>query len=64
MYKNNLIKIMDEQNMSYRKLSKLSGISYSTIYKIANYYEDPRQSTMIAISKALKLPVTDVFHLE
>lgn len=64
MHKNNVLDIMEKRNLSYRKLSQMSGVSYSTIYKIANYHEDPRQSTMIAISRALKLPVTDVFDLE
>lgn len=62
--RNYLNKIIEERHLSYRQLSRMSGIAYSTIYKIANYNEDPRQTTMIAISRALKLPVNQVFILE
>lgn len=60
---NNLQNIMDEKNLTYRELSKLSGLSASTICDIANNVVDPRQSTMIAISRALKMPVEEVFNL-
>lgn len=61
---NRLNQIMEEQNISFRQLSKMSGVSHSTIYKIVNYQEDPRQSTMIKIAGALKLPVEEVFDLK
>ena len=50
--------------MTYRKLSKISGVSRSAINKIANFETDPKQSTMISIARALKMDVTDVFNLD
>lgn len=62
--KNILSKILYENNMTYRELSKRSGISVSTLNCIANCVTDPRQTTMIAIAKALNMKVIDVFNLE
>ncbi len=64
MCRNNLLKIMKEKNITYRKLHALSGISISTLYHIANQEIDSRQSTMIAIAKALEMDVEDVFYLD
>lgn len=61
---NKLQKIMYDRKLTYRKLSRMSGISVSALYNIANNQKDPRQSTMISISRALKLPVTEVFNLD
>lgn len=50
--------------MPQRELAKKSGLSRSTIADIENGNEDPRQSTMIAIAKALNLSVVEVFDLD
>ena len=47
--------------MTYRKLSRLSGISKTSLNDIANFREDPKQSTMIAIARALNMEVVDIF---
>ena len=64
MVKNNLQKIMCDRNLTYAELSRRSGVSNSTLFRIANYESDPRQSTMIAISKALEMDTGEVFFIE
>lgn len=64
MNNNNLSKILYQNKMTYRKLSRLSGISKTSLNDIANFREDPKQSTMIAIARALNMEVVDIFHLE
>lgn len=62
--KNILSKILYENNMTYKELSRRSGISVSTLNYIANYVTDPRQSTMVAIARALNMDVIEIFNLE
>ena len=50
--------------MSCRDLARLSGISKSEINKIENFESDPRQSTMIAIARALNMEVIDIFNFK
>ena len=64
MNNNNLSKILYQNKMTYRKLSRLSGISKTSLNDIANFREDPKQSTMIAIARALNMEVVDIFDLE
>lgn len=64
MLGNKLMEIMIAQNITYRELSRKSGIAISALYKIANNISDPRQSTMISISRALKMNVTDIFNFK
>lgn len=61
---NELQQILYKNNISYRKLSRLSGISKSAINRIANLEVDPKQSTMIAIARALNMDVVDIFNLD
>lgn len=61
---NNIQQIMDNKNLTYRQLSKMTGISWSALHKIANYERSPTQDTMIAIAKGLNMKVVDVFDLE
>ena len=61
---NFLSQILYKRQMSYRDLSKLSGISKSAIEKIVREEADPRQSTMISIARALNMEVADVFNLD
>ena len=62
--KNRLSEILFEKKMTYRELSNLSGISKSAINEIANFEEDPKQSTMISIARALDMEVVDIFNFE
>lgn len=65
MYEKNILsKILYERHMSYRDLSKLSGISKSAIQQIATFEVDPKQSTMTCIARALNMNVVDIFNLE
>lgn len=65
MYEKNILsKLLYEKNMTYKQLYKLSGISISSLNYIANQITDPRQSTMIAIARALNMDVIDVFNLD
>ena len=61
---NMLFQILYEKELTYKELSSLSGISESTLNRIANYATDPKQSTMIAIARALNMDVTDIFNLD
>lgn len=60
---NRLFKIMAERNLSQQQLQRMSGVSKTAIGKIANFEADPRQTTMIALARALKLDVSEVFNL-
>ena len=61
--KNQLQEIMDEREISYRQLSRKTGISRSTLQRIANFYQSPTQDTMIAIARGLNMDVDEVFNL-
>ena len=61
---NMLFQILYEKELTYKELSRLSGISESTLNRIDNYATDPKQSTMIAIARALNMDVTDIFNLD
>lgn len=55
---------MDNKKITYRQLSKMTGISWSALHKIANYERSPTQDTMISIAKGLNMKVSEVFNLE
>ncbi len=61
---NRLQDIMGKRNLSVRQLARMSGVSSATISRIEKCEEDPKQSTMIAIARALKMKVCDVFNLD
>lgn len=62
--KNKLYDVLLKKHMSCRDLARLSGISKSEINKIENFESDPRQSTMIAIARALNMEVVDIFNFD
>jgi len=62
--KNRLYDILKRKHMSCRDLSRLSGVSKSAINKIENFEADPKQSTMIAIARALSMEVVDIFNFD
>jgi transcriptional regulator with XRE-family HTH domain len=55
---------MYTKGITYRQLSKLSGVSIGELHNIAMQTSDPTQSTMIAIARGLNMEVTDVFNLK
>ena len=61
---NILFQILYEKNMTSKELTRLSGVSESSLNRIANYCSDPKQSTMIAIARALDMDVVDIFNLD
>lgn len=61
---NKLQQILYQDNISYRKLSRMSGVSKSAINRIANFEVDPKQTTMISIARALNMNVVDIFNLD
>lgn len=63
-YSNCLQTIMEEKRITYRRLERLTGISRSTLHRIANYELSPTQNTMISIAKGLKMQVSDIFNLK
>lgn len=65
MYQSNILsEILYKKRMSYRDLSRLSGVSKTAINKIVNFESDPKQSTMVAIARALDMDVTEIFNLD
>lgn len=56
--------IMEEKRITYRQLERLTGISRSTLHRIANYELSPTQEVMISIAKGLKMQVSDIFNLK
>ena len=61
---NNIQQIMNDRNLTYRQLSRMTGVSWSALHKIANFERSPTQDTMIAIAKGLNMKVDEVFVLE
>lgn len=64
MNQNNLKAIMWKINISYEQLAKKTGVSKSTLHRIANYTQSPTQDMMIRIAKGLNMKVIDVFNLD
>lgn len=56
--------IMYERKLTYKQLERLTGVSKSTLHRIANFEQSPTQEAMIAIAKGLKMKVTDIFNLD
>lgn len=56
-------KIRLEQNMTLETLAKLSGISKGHLSKIERQERDPKLTTMIMISKALKVEISDLYKI-
>ncbi len=54
-------KIMYEHNLSVRQVSRLTGISTSTIEKVMREDSNPTIRTLNKIAKGLNIPITDLF---
>ncbi|MEQ3619132.1 helix-turn-helix domain-containing protein [Mediterraneibacter gnavus] len=55
-----LDKIMAKQNLSIRQVSMLTGISKSTINRIANGEISPTADTLELLAKGLKVRISDL----
>ena len=56
-------KIRLEQNMTLETLAKLSGISKGHLSKIERQERDPKLTTLIMISRALKVEISDLYKI-
>ena len=56
-------KIREEKNMSLQKLAILSGISKTHLSDIERNLKMPSLLVMIKISRALKVPITDLYEV-
>lgn len=61
---NCLQEIMNKKRITYRKLEFMTGVSRSTLHRIANYELSPTQDAMISIARGLKMKVTDIFYFD
>ncbi|WP_443083824.1 helix-turn-helix domain-containing protein [Vallitalea sp.] len=52
--------IRESKNISLNKLSKISGVSKSTLYQIENNDSKPYFDTIYKISRALKVKIDDL----
>lgn len=59
-----LYEIRTNKGVSVRRLSVLTGITRAAIYKIENNEADPKLSTLLALSRALKVSILDLFVVE
>ena len=64
MEPNCLQAIMNKRRITYRKLEYMTGVSRSTLHRIANYELSPTQVVMISIARGLKMKVTDIFYFD
>jgi len=60
MFGENLHKILHAQKISGKELSRITGISQSTISKFLSSDQEPKYSQIISISRAVQLPA-DLF---
>ena len=56
-------KVRLENNMTLENLSKLSGISKGHLSKIERQEREPRLSTLIQISLALKVDIKELYKV-
>lgn len=57
-----LDKIMYEKSLSVRQVSALTGISKSTINRIANHEISPTADTLELLAKGLKVKISDLME--
>jgi len=55
--------VREKQNMKFETLAKKANISKGTLSKIERQEQEPRLSTMILISLALGVNVTDLYKV-
>ena len=57
-----LDKIMYERDLSFQEVSYKTGISKSTIYRIANGKVSPTADTLELLAKGLKVRISDLME--
>lgn len=53
----NILRLLDERDMTKHKLAELTGVSISVLSEITNGKGNPTLKTMMAISEALQTPL-------
>ena len=59
-FSSNLIRIMDERGLTIRDLSRMSGVSRSTLYRYLNETQMPTAKAIINLSIALGQDISDL----
>lgn len=55
---------MHKHNLTARQVEICTGVSKSTINRIANNQISPRMDTLEQIAKGLKIPFSSLFHTD
>jgi len=54
----------DKNGVSLRKLSKMTGITYSTLWRIENHEKSPTLDELKLIAMALQMRISDLYDDE
>lgn len=57
-----LEKIMYERNLSFQEVSFMTGISKSTVHRIANGKVSPTADTLELLAKGLNIRISDLYE--
>ena len=55
--------VREKKNIKFEKLAKMAGISKGTLSKIERQEQEPKLSTMILISLALKVELRELYKV-
>jgi transcriptional regulator with XRE-family HTH domain len=61
---NKIYRIRKDKGLTLRELSEITKVGHVTLEKIECGESDPKQSTIIKISRGLKMKAQDVFNLD
>lgn len=59
-----LWEVMMKKDITYEQLSRMSGISKSTLHRIASRQTSPTMENMEKIARGLNMRITDLFESE
>lgn len=57
-----LNEIMYERNLSFQEVALMTGISKSTVHRIANGKVSPTADTLELLAKGLKIRISDLYE--
>lgn len=57
-----LNEIMNERNLSFQEVAFMTGVSKSTVHRIANGQVSPTADTLEALAKGLKVHISDLYE--
>lgn len=55
--------VRKKKNIKFETLTKMSGVSKSTLSKIERQEQEPKLSTMIQIALALKVDINELYKI-